>query len=558
MKKPELLSPCGSPEALQAAVRAGADAVYLGGPAFHARMNAKNFTMQEIEKAVDFCHDAGVSVYITLNTLLSDREILPALRYVESLYMSGVDGLITADLGLSTAIHRYFPDLPLHASTQACAHNGDAGVAFERLGFTRMVAARELTKENIISMVKISPIEIEIFVHGAMCVCHSGQCLMSSVIGGRSGNRGLCAQPCRLPYNGAYPLSLKDMCLAQHMKEILDIGVASLKIEGRMKPPAYVQGVTAIYRKLIDERRDATNEEMQYLASLFSRSGFTDGYFAGKKTSAMLGIRREEDKNQVILTRKTQKITPKLPIKTPKRKSCLPENPTLNRPATKERFIKSARYLSPAQMMDCDDFDIRYLPLEVFQSPANAFIMPYPVLDSEKEKVYSMVEKAIDDGAKHILVTHISQIDDLRKYPCSLHGDYRLNITNAGGAAVYSALEDVILSPELTLPQIRDLHFAKSTIVYGRLPLMTLEKVVGAASLTDRRDVTFPIVSSFGRDLLLNSVPIYMLDKKANLKKVGGGIHFMFTTETPQQIRDIMQAFREGLPPKGDVKRIKE
>ncbi|HBE13311.1 MAG TPA: hypothetical protein DCY74_03970, partial [Clostridiales bacterium] len=389
-------------------------------------------------------------------------------------------------------------------------------------------------------LAKESPIEIEMFVHGAICVSHSGQCLMSSVIGERSGNRGLCAQPCRLPYNGHYPLSIKDMCLADHMQDILTMNIAALKIEGRMKPPGYVYGVTSIYRRLLDERRNATPDEIAYLAALFSRSGFTSGYFTGNMTKSMLGIRREEDKNAKIPPMPDVIFEKKEKIVLPARTHVLPEFISCKKPITKERFVKSARYAHANQIVNCEDLDIRYLPLDKFvKGKANGLIMPYPVLDKEKDKVLKQVDIAIQNGACHALITHLGQIPWFIGKECTLHGDYRLNITNGESACQYERLEDVILSPELTLPQIRDMHFAKSTIIYGHLPLMTLEKPVEEPHLKDRRGVVFPLVRAGGRDVVLNSVPVYMLDKKAALKKAGGGVHLMFIRETPQEVKQI-------------------
>lgn len=298
-KAPELLAPAGSPEALRAAITAGADAVYLGGGAFNARMGAENFTKDELSAAISLCHAHGVRVYATLNTLVRDRELYDALCQAEQFYLAGADALIIADLGLAQLLRCYFPDLPLHASTQAGGH-GTAGAKYlAAAGFARMVCARELSFSNLRALCSDSPIEIEVFVHGALCVSISGQCLMSSMIGGRSGNRGECAQPCRLPYSGSYPLSLKDLCLAVHMTELLDCGVASLKIEGRMRSPGYVYSVTSTYRRLIDERRNATESELHFLRDVFSRSGFTDAYFTGdvyKSPHLMLGTRTDADK----------------------------------------------------------------------------------------------------------------------------------------------------------------------------------------------------------------------------------------------------------------------
>ena len=289
---PELLSPAGSMECLIAAVEAGADAVYIGGKAFGARAYAKNFEIAEIEEAVRYCHFFGVRLYVTVNTLVEDKEMEGLLAYASSLYEAGVDALIIADLGALAIIRKYLPDLELHASTQMSIHNTEGVGVAAQLGCSRAVVARELTLSDIREIVDDSPLEIEMFLHGAMCVSHSGQCLFSSLVGGRSGNRGECAQPCRLPYcGGKYPISLKDMCLAGHIPEIIESGVASLKIEGRMKSPTYVYTVTKIYRRLLDEGRAATDAEYRELLAAFNRGGFTDGYLTGRIEQGMTGVR---------------------------------------------------------------------------------------------------------------------------------------------------------------------------------------------------------------------------------------------------------------------------
>ena len=294
---PELLAPAGDMECLYAAVAGGADAVYVGGKRFGARAFAKNFDIDELRAAVRYCHLHGVKLYVTLNTLIEDREMAEAVDYAAELYRIGVDALIVADLGVISAIRRYVPDLEIHASTQMSVHNSLGARAAADMGITRVVPARELSLENIKSIVENSPCEIEVFLHGALCVCHSGQCLFSSLVGGRSGNRGECAQPCRLPFNnGKYILSLKDMSLANHIGQLIDSGVASLKIEGRMKSPEYVYTVTEVYRRLLDEHRSATQAENDRLKKAFSRGGFTDGYFVGKTDRGMTGIRSDEDK----------------------------------------------------------------------------------------------------------------------------------------------------------------------------------------------------------------------------------------------------------------------
>ncbi|MBE6559073.1 MAG: U32 family peptidase [Ruminococcaceae bacterium] len=323
---PELLAPAGSPEALYAAMGAGADAVYLGGTHLNARMNAHNFDKAALSEGVSFAHKGGGRVYLTLNTLVYDRELTEALDAAYEAAACGVDGLIVADVGAALAIHKALPSLPLHASTQASAHNALGGQALARRGFCRYVLAREASLEDMQAAVRNSGMEVEVFAHGALCVSHSGQCLFSSVVGGRSGNRGLCAQPCRLPYtakgikgkpSNEYPLSLKDLSLARHIPALIDAGVASLKIEGRMKSPEYVGGVVSVFRKLLDEGRGATDEEMSYLAELFSRDGFTDGYFCQCISPNMLGMRSEEAKTVTAKAEKqvrTDKAAGYLPL----------------------------------------------------------------------------------------------------------------------------------------------------------------------------------------------------------------------------------------------------
>lgn len=294
---PELLAPAGDMECLIAAVRAGADAVYVGGKLYSARAYAKNFDIDELTRAVAYCHLHGVKLYVTMNTLLYDNEIEEAVAFARELYRIGVDALIVADLGLIRTLRAVIPELELHGSTQMSVHNSLGAEMAHSLGVSRIVLARELSGENIRQVTERSPIECEVFLHGALCVCHSGQCLFSSMVGGRSGNRGECAQPCRLPYSGdRYPLSLKDMSLARHIKSLIESGVSSLKIEGRMKSPDYVYIVTSIYRRLLDEGRASNAREDEMLERIFSRGGFTDKYFRGKDLEGMTGVRTPADK----------------------------------------------------------------------------------------------------------------------------------------------------------------------------------------------------------------------------------------------------------------------
>ncbi|MBR6572307.1 MAG: U32 family peptidase [Clostridia bacterium] len=299
--KPEILAPVGSEEMLSAAVRAGADAVYLGLNEFNARRNAQNFTLDTLGEAVKYCHIRGVKVYLTLNIMLSDKELDRAVELTISAARLGIDGVITADIGYARQIKRKLPSLPIHASTQMSVHSPAAIKPLKELGFSRVVVAREMSKtelQEFCKKAKEENLEVEVFVHGALCMCVSGQCLLSAMLGGRSGNRGLCAGPCRLPFgcdNGTgYDLSLKDLSLIEYLNELKDMGVASLKIEGRMKRPEYVAAATKACREKIDDGK-VSSEISSALNGVFSRSGFTDGYYTGRLGRDMFGIRTKEN-----------------------------------------------------------------------------------------------------------------------------------------------------------------------------------------------------------------------------------------------------------------------
>ena len=306
---PLLLAPAGSMQALKAAIDAGADEIYLGGSEFNARINAANFNRDDLLRARKLCDGASVGMHITLNTLIFDKEFKAVLDYVDFLANDvRPDAIIIQDLGLASVIRKQYPDLPLHASTQMRIHSFGDAKYLKSLGFTRAVLARVFSRASAAVSTPRSAVFGEI--RAAICVSESGGCLMSSVIGNRSGNRGECAQPCRLPYRAKekFALSVKDMCLAGRMTEVFETGVTSLKIEGRMKAPEYVSTVVSIYRRLIDERRNATQKEIEILENVFSRSGFTDGYFKSKINKSMFGVRTELDKQ------KSELFKPKLPV----------------------------------------------------------------------------------------------------------------------------------------------------------------------------------------------------------------------------------------------------
>lgn len=305
MKKPELLAPAGKMECLIAAINAGADAIYLAGQEFGARASAQNFTEEELIKGLDLAHIHGKKIYLTLNTLIKEREWDRLDSFLRPLYDAGLDGVIIQDLGLISFLKEKFPKLELHASTQMTV-TGVYGTEFlKKQGIVRVVPARELSLAEIKVIKEKTDIEIECFIHGAMCYCYSGQCLFSSYLGGRSGNRGRCAQPCRLSYTVGYdnkyikkdevqyPLSLKDMCTVTCIDKLIEAGIDSFKIEGRLKSPEYVAGVTSIYRKYIDQYFDegrikVDRKDVELLSKLYIRSGLGEGYYFRHNSDEMI------------------------------------------------------------------------------------------------------------------------------------------------------------------------------------------------------------------------------------------------------------------------------
>ena len=327
MNRPELLAPVGGKRHLIAAVNNGADAVYMGGMAFNARIFADNFSDEELPDAISYAHAHGVKVYMTINTLIADSELARAFDYCNYIYGLGVDAVIVQDMGLARLLHKYLPDLPLHLSTQGTLYNKGAASAAAGMGFSRVVPARELTLDEITDLAAYCrslepPVDVEVFVHGSLCMCYSGQCQMSRVLGGgsgRTGNRGTCAQPCRHAYRGSggesyYALSPKDLCLIERIPELVMSGAASFKIEGRMKSPEYVATVTRIYRKYIDlfdelarkhgpekaaELYSVDENDMLDLRQIFNRGDFTEGYLHGNPGSDLLS--GASPKNQGLL-----------------------------------------------------------------------------------------------------------------------------------------------------------------------------------------------------------------------------------------------------------------
>lgn len=665
---PELLAPAGSQKALEAAIDGGADAVYFGASAFNARIGAENFSDTALADAIELCHAYGVKSYITLNTLAHDRELDDFLKTAENVWALGADAIIIADLGAAMALKAEIPEIVLHASTQMSGHNVSEASLLSSLGYSRMVLARETPLRDIRTFTETSPIEAEVFIHGALCVSHSGQCLFSSIVGGRSGNRGECAQPCRLPYEGReqYPLSLRDLCLAPFIPELIDAQVASLKIEGRMKSPEYVREVTSVYRTLLDERRGANSDEILRLSSAFTRGGFTSAYFTeGISREKMLGRRSDTDKENSRALTQFDKITRKRPLdikaefrsdmpstltltsgdKTVTVKGDVP-NEAINAPMTEDSVLKNltklgdtpfcvgktnvlidgnlmlpvsklnalrrdgiaalvgsaarqnvvhgarpkltrkdqasrldARFIFPENITQraARFFERIYIPLEKYAEPydeiANGVIMPPVIFDHDTDEVRAMLKSAVALGAKYALVGNLGHLGLAKEAGLIPVGDFRLNIYSRETLFELEKLGfcDSILSPELTLPQMRDIGGPSGTIIYGRLPLMLLEKcaikefascdvcAAGKAILTDRKGVSFPVIREWKhRNVLYNSLPTYMGDKKDLLDRNGiKSRHFIFTTESASGIDGIIKSYESGYALDNVTRRIK-
>lgn len=660
---PELLAPAGSPEAVTAAVQNGADAVYLGCGNFNARRRAKNFGLAELAQAVAYCHVRGVKVYLTLNTLLTDRELPAALDLAAQANALGVDAVLVQDLGLARALKTRFPDLPLHGSTQMTVHSLAGVELCAELGMERVVLSRELSREAIAYICQKSPIEIEVFVHGALCMCYSGQCFLSALVGTRSGNRGLCAQPCRLPYDGGHPLSLKDMSLAGHLRELSEMGVACLKLEGRMKRPEYVAVVTRVYADALREDREPTREELDALERAFSRSGFTQGYFLDQKGPQMFGTRTEGDaSNESLYAQARESYRREAPLVgvdlsvTAKAgrdiaavlsdsaghsvQAAAPAPEAARSRATTAQEVRQqlgktggTPYFVQSLTLELDDglaipkstlnalrrellerltelrahppkrrelplaplpareepeetpprwvfsfSSARQIPEEVFglapawiDLPLGALAarpelldkgpfraaLPTIIWDKEAETVRAQLRELAQRGLRNVLVNTWDAARLAREEGFILHGDYGLAVYNSRTLDALRELDfqSATVSFELKMAAIRHLQKSLSAeaIVYGRLPLMTLEQFPGGAacgSLTDRKSVTFPVVPApGGRSRLLNSQPLYLADKPEWQTAGLTYARFLFTVETPDECMEVIRRYQNGEPP---------
>lgn len=541
----ELLSPAGNFDSLIAAVQNGADAVYVGAQNFSARNLADNFS--DLSKAASYAHASGVKLYLALNTLVRDREIKRWLETAQAASDASVDAFILQDLGCAMLLKSLCPSIPLHASTQMTAHNADHVRRLQELGFERIILSRELSFSEIYAISSRTGAELEIFVHGALCTCYSGQCLMSSIFGGRSANRGLCAQPCRLDYRAGNKsgrlLSTRDLCLIDHIFRIRQAGIASIKIEGRMKPAGYVGTVTRIYRKALDGGQ-ITKQDKEDLLRAYSRRGFTNLPFTGNmKTAAPISM----------------------PLPTPpvKKDNCFDAYKPLKKGKRKKprKLAAQVQTLSQAKAV-LPLVDILYIPIDakwavelkqMQKEGSPQLIGVHPLISHEGEQ--TDFDASLFDGELFGTLTKTNAEHKISG--ASLH------VTNGETLKTLRSLgfERATVSVELNAAQITDLPDVMPTemIAYGRLTLMTTmhcplhcdkkncRVASGRELLTDRMGKRFPLrkTGSGCRVEILNSAPIYMADRLSQVS--ANVIRLLFTIETPQECVKITREYRDAM-----------
>ena len=571
----EVLAPVGGEEQLIAAVKAGADAVYLGTENFNARRNAHNFT--DLSKTVEFCHNHGVKVFVTLNTVIKNKEIGQFVKTVREIADSGADAVIVQDLGGISLIKEVAPDLPLHASTQMTVHNLSGVKALEKLGFTRAVLARELSEKEIKYICDNTDMEIEVFVHGALCVCVSGQCYLSSMLGGRSGNRGLCAQPCRLDFKNKernYALSLKDMSLYDNMKSLINCGVKSLKIEGRMKRPEYVYTAVKECRKAVDGYR----ADMYTLEQVFSRSGFTDGYFKGNLGPFMFGRRTEENVNSMMkVLSKIEKelISADFPkresIKTTKYETFQFE-PISVQSVNEKKIRIRAEKLNQISFSMINEADKIILPANeilkenIDKKLKEKLIAELPLLVfGEEKRITDILDKLKEKGIREVIVGNIGTMYEAVNSGFTVHTDYSMNLTNKYSTKAVSDLgvKTAVMSFETNSKDIKG-ALPVGIIAYGYLPLMTyrscpVKTKAGCKNwsritkVKDRNGKEFSVICRGSYSQLLNSVPLYIADKLDEIKC--DFITLYFTVEGPNECEKIFLDYKNKRKSQKDMTR---
>lgn len=664
----EVLAPCGSFDALLAAIRSGADAVYLGMGDFNARQNAANFEGETLEKAAALCRLHGVKLYLTMNTLVSDDELPKFKSALQRACAVSADALIVQDLGAARLARALCPEMELHASTQMSVQTVAGVLELEKLGFSRVVLPREMTKEEIREIAENTSAELEVFVHGALCMSVSGQCLFSAVLGSRSGNRGRCAQPCRLPFSvpggTGTDLSLKDLSLIDRLGELSEAGVTSFKIEGRMKRPEYVAAaVTACREALGNAYADARKSDLE---ALFSRSGFTGGYYDNRRGRAMFGRREKENVTSATnallqkyenLYRKEQQSNAVSAVFTAEMgenislslsacgknvfvESTEQPQAALHAPTTEERVRASlskcggtAFYMQEVECILDDNIAVaasvinalRREGLEKLEA-AITTCPPVPFADkpienlgahtAKEQKLYlcfhdaenipeyvscdklfvpldtdietvkrfgagaviprglfgkeaETLERLQNSPAREVLCGTLDAVAIAKKAGKTAIGGASLNTFNALTAEEYRNLgvSELLVSREMRLSELKALggELPRGVEIYGRIPLMltrncpvrngkTCAECKRQSSLTDRKGKSFPVRCAGGCSEIFNSVPVYMADRMGEIQNADF-VMLTFTTETKSEIKQILEAYRKGLPPRGEFTR---
>lgn len=682
MKKIEILAPAGNLDSLLAGIHSGADAVYFGYGELNARRNAKNFDEQSLAEASRLCKERGVKMHMTVNTMVYDREYDEVLRTLEIACKYGIDALIVQDLGVAKIVREAAPEMKMHASTQLTVHNVSGAWQAKELGFSRVVLAREMSREEILQVTTQVPVETEVFVHGALCMCVSGQCYMSSVIGERSGNRGLCAQPCRLPFasgrkgDSGYALSLKDLSLADRVKELMALGVDSFKIEGRMKRPEYVAAAVSQFKEAVR----GAQADMDLMAAVFSRSGFTKGYFDAKLGQEMFGTRQKEDvlASQKVLKKLSDmasKDVPRVGVDfsftmkenepavltasdgeghTVQAQGEIPQQ-ALKAPTTKELVWRSLEktggtfyYLNsltcdlgegliyPASQLNslrrealdkltqlCGEIHEipfhkpekqpvpKHIGVQGEKLPLRAAVREISQITERMVEVCELISVPLDEllknknnlpkeivpkisvslprvvfgddekylaerltECKHLGIGHLSTgnlggVYLGRKMGFVLHGEFGLNIANAGCLAEYErlGLSDCLLSFELSLARARAIGgtLPRGLLIYGKLPLMVTRNCPirlsgckdckGFGTLTDRKKEVFEVRCTGRRySEIFNSKPVYLADKLEEVSGIDYGL-LSFTTEGAKQVDRILLRYTQTHEPMENITR---
>ncbi len=671
----EILAPAGSFEALTAAVRCGANAVYLGGKYLNARRNAANFSEEELKAAVDYCHARNVKVYLALNTLVGDSESETAYKAIECACKLSVDALILQDIGLAATVRQVSPSMPMHASTQMSVQSIEGIKILEKLGFSRAVLPRELSEKEIAAISAQTDMELECFVHGALCMCVSGQCLMSAVLGGRSGNRGLCAQPCRLPFGvngkGGNNLSLKDLSLVEELGRLEKAGVCSFKIEGRMTRPEYVAAAVTACKNSLAKLPD--EELNRSLHAVFSRSGFTKGYFEGKLGKEMFGTRRKEDvENAAPVLSSLQRLydneNPLIPVdfsltfkeNTPmmltasaldKSASITSEaspQKALNKPLSRDDLVQRiskcggtqfyaesvdidfeeglntsagalnalrrealialestiserhetpvlpynniilshrtssfalhARFFSEEQIPEnLSGISRVILPIEVsaetvqrLSAAGTECAVEVPAAVFSNSDIYiNKLKKLKANGASLAWVCNLDGVGIAEKAEIPFSCGFGMNVYNSVSLAEMQKLgaKDCLVSCELTLSEAARLgsEIKRGAMIYGRIPLMltrncpiknklTCAECGKSSVLVDRMGVEFPVVCKNGCSFILNSRPLWVADKKNEMRNLDFGLIY-FTTETEDECQKAIENVKNSAQPQGEFTR---